>query len=390
MLTTHSLASRHPAPVVSSTVAQIMRNILQVAFCLVCLGAGPGPDTIAADDSYIAGYAAAVLHNEFKAAQASVVVQDGVVTVDAESLGTVDQAKVQTALEKIPGVTRVEIRQGPAVAAVPASSPPETIKQELTEIESKFLPHGLLFAPFHADPRWPHFSIAYRSISSGLGPTKTGSANFGETFALYRDTAPLSGQWEIAIQAGVFSTFNMDASSKDLVNADYTAGLLTTYRTGRFSGFLRIHHQSSHLGDEFILDSPTPVHRVNLSFEEIDLKLSYELFSWLRVYGGGGILMDRDPSTLGRGTSQFGLEFTSPKTFLDGKIRPVAYGDFQINERANWAVGQSLMAGLQFENARIGDRKVQLLVEYFNGPSPNGQFFTQRTDWIGLGFHLYY
>ena len=167
MLTTHSLASRHPAPVVSSTVAQIMRNILQVAFCLVCLGAGPGPDTIAADDSYIAGYAAAVLHNEFKAAQASVVVQDGVVTVDAESLGTVDQAKVQTALEKIPGVTRVEIRQGPAVAAVPASSPPETIKQELTEIESKFLPHGLLFAPFHADPRWPHFSIAYRSISSG-------------------------------------------------------------------------------------------------------------------------------------------------------------------------------------------------------------------------------
>ena len=188
--------------------------------------------------------------------------------------------------------------------------------KRLPEIESKFLPHGLLFAPLHADPRWPHFSIAYRSISSGLGPTKTGSANFGETFALYRDAAPLNGQWEIAIQAGVFSTFNMDASSKDLVNADYTAGLLTTYRTGPFSGFLRIHHQSSHLGDEFILDSPTPVHRVNLSFEEIDLKLSYELFSWLRVYGGGGILMDRDPSTLGRGTSQFGLEFTSPRTFL--------------------------------------------------------------------------
>jgi hypothetical protein len=48
------------------------------------------------------------------------------------------------------------------------------------------------------------------------------------------------------------------------------------------------------------------------------------------------------------------------------------------------------MGGLQFENARIGDRKVQLLVEYFNGPSPNGQFFTQRTDWIGLGVHMYY
>ena len=105
----------------------------------------------------------------------------------------------------------------------------------------------------------------------------------GETFVLYRNAAPLNGQWEIALQAGVFSIFNMNAQSKDLVNADYTVGLLTSYRTGPFSGFLRLHHQSSHLGDEFILDSPTPVNRINLTFEEVDLKLSYELTSWFRI-----------------------------------------------------------------------------------------------------------
>jgi opacity protein-like surface antigen len=182
----------------------------------------------------------------------------------------------------------------------------------------------------------------------------------------------------------------MDTSSKDLVNADYTAGLLTSYRTGAFSGFLRVHHQSSHLGDEFILNSRTPVNRLNLSFEEVDLKLSYELASWLRVYGGGGVLVGKDPKTLGIGTSQFGAELTSPWTLLSGKIRPVVYADFQANERSNWAVSRSLMAGLQFENARIGDRKVLVLVEYFKGPSPNGQFFTQSTDWLGLGIHLYY
>jgi hypothetical protein len=48
------------------------------------------------------------------------------------------------------------------------------------------------------------------------------------------------------------------------------------------------------------------------------------------------------------------------------------------------------MAGLQFENARIGDRKLQLLAEYFSGPSPNGQFYTQNTEWIGVAVHLYY
>ena len=306
----------------------------------------------------------------------------------APSLGTLDRIKVQAALESIPGVTRVEILEVATEAEIPKTPPSKAITHKIPKPESKFLPNGLLFDPFHADPRWPHFSVAYRHNSEGPEPTKTGSANFGETFAIYRDAAPLNGQWEIAFQGGVFSIFNLGASSKDLVNADYTVGLLGSYRTGSFSGFLRVHHQSSHLGDEFILNNQP--NRINLSYEEIDVKLSYELFRWFRVYGGGGILVNRDPNTLGRGTSQFGAEFTSPWTLLSGKIRPVAYGDFQANERSNWTISRSLMAGLQFENARIGDRKLQVLAEYYKGPSPNGQFFSQNTDWIGIGLHLYY
>ena len=43
-------------------------------------------------------------------------------------------------------------------------------------------------------------------------------------------------------------------------------------------------------------------------------------------------------------------------------------------------ISRSLTAGLQFENARIGHRKVQFLAEYFKGPSPNRQFFTQNAS----------
>ena len=85
-----------------------------VTVCLFCLLPGLVPDTVATDDAYIAGYAAAVLQHEFNAAKASLLVQNGVVTVEAESLGTVDRTKVQTALESIPGVVRVEVREGPA------------------------------------------------------------------------------------------------------------------------------------------------------------------------------------------------------------------------------------------------------------------------------------
>jgi len=359
---------------------------------VLCLILGIVSATIAADDSYISGYAAAVLEHEFNVPGAIVQVHEGVVVLTADSLGKVDRQKVIAALEKIPGVVRAEVREGTTSSAVPAVPPQTAIQQGLPKSESKFLPRGLLVAPFHADPRWPHFSMASRQVSLGQEPGNSGSANFGETFALYRNAAPLDGQWEIALQAGVFSLFNMSApsGSMDLVNADYTVGLLTSYRTGPFAGFLRFHHQSSHLGDEFILNSQPPINRINLSFEELDIKISYELASWFRIYGGGGMLVGRDPSDLKRGTSQVGTELTSPWTLWGGKVRPVAYADFQANERSNWRVASSVMAGLQFENARIGDRKVQVLAEYFGGPSPNGQFFAQNTEWFGLGIHLYY
>jgi len=366
---------------------KIATSGVALVFCFVL---GIVDITIAADDSYIAGYAAAVLEHEFNVPGAILQVQEGVVLVTADSLGKVDRQKVIAALEKIPGVVRAEVREGPPSSTVPVGPPQAALQQEVPKPESKFLPRGLLVAPFHADPRWPHFSVASRRLSLGQEPSHTGSANFGETFALYRNAAPLNGQWEIALQAGVFSIFNMKAASTDLVNADYTVGLLTSYRTGPFSGFLRFHHQSSHLGDEFILNSPTPINRINVSFEEVDLKISYELASWFRIYGGGGMLVGRDPKDLARGRSQVGAELTSPWTLWDGKVRPVAYTDFQINAGSNWRVGSSVMAGLQFENARIGDRKVQVLAEYFGGPSPNGQFFLQNTEWYGVGVHLYY
>lgn len=363
---------------------------LSVVVFVLCLVLGVMSRAIAADDAYIAGYAVAVLEREFNVPNAVLQVQRGVVVVADGSLGNVNRQKVIAALEAIPGVVRVDVQEGAILPTVPPDPSQAAVQKELPKPDSKFLPRGLLVRPFHADPRWPHFSVASRHLSYGQEPSHSGSADFGETFALYRNAAPLAGQWEVALQAGVFSIFDMNAGSNDLVNADYTVGLLTSYRTGPFSGFIRVHHQSSHLGDEFILNSQVPVNRINVSYEDVDLKISYELASWFRVYGGGGVIVKGDPKELQGGTSQGGAELTSPWTFWDGKIRPVVYSDFQAREGSNWKVASSVKAGLQFENARIGDRKVQVLAEYFGGPSPNGQFYSQNTEWFGIGVHLYY
>lgn len=349
--------------------------------CLMCVLTGTAVGASGSDE-YIAGYAAATLEHEFHLSGALIEVDRGAVTVQVRRLGGEDPAKIVKALEQIPGVVRAEVQTGKEPVALSAGSVGRAVTPEA---ESKFLPRGLLVDPFHADLRWPHFGASYRSLSS----RNEFASAFGESFAFYRNAAPFDGQWELGMQAGVFGVFDPEKRSIDLINADYMVGLLASYRADKLSGFFRVRHQSSHLGDEFLLNN-AQVARVNLSYEEIDLKVSYDLTAWLRVYGGVGTIVRKDPSTLGRETTQGGVELKSPWLFFGGKVRPVAYADFQANARTNWSVGQSIMGGLQFENARIGDRKLQVLAEYFSGPRPDGQLFTQKVEWIGMGVHLWF
>lgn len=120
------------------------------------------------------------------------------------------------------------------------------------------------------------------------------------------------------------------------------------------------------------------------------MKLAYDASDWIRVYAGGGYLVHRDPSDVEPISTQWGIELTSPVTLMNGSVTPICYADFQSNERSQWAIAQSIMAGLRFEDARIGNRQLQLLAQYFAGPSPDGQFYTQHSHWFGVGLHFYF
>jgi hypothetical protein len=213
-------------------------------------------------------------------------------------------------------------------------------------------------------------------------------ASLGETFSLLR--GPLGekgGAWEVGIQAGVFSLFDLDAPSSDLVNSDYIVGFPFAYRARNFSALARFFHQSSHLGDEFLIENR--VERVNLSYEAVDLRLSYEVTDWLRLYGGAGYIVRGDPEELKPWSTQMGVELRSPHAYVGGSLRPVAALDLQYREQNDWHADLSVRAGVQFEKLAIFDRKIQLLLEYFNGYSPNGQFYRDQIEYIGVGLHLY-
>ncbi|HEX4989112.1 MAG TPA: DUF1207 domain-containing protein [Candidatus Binatia bacterium] len=53
-------------------------------------------------------------------------------------------------------------------------------------------------------------------------------------------------------------------------------------------------------------------------------------------------------------------------------------------------MAQAVRSGLQFERPQNFMRKIQLLIEYYNGHSPDGQFFDRKIDYIGTGIHLHF
>jgi hypothetical protein len=73
------------------------------------------------------------------------------------------------------------------------------------------LPESHLFKPLLADPPWAHFSAAYRNyVGNNIDGNNNGAVSFGETIPFCRaNLGRYAAQWEVGLQAAVFSDFNL-------------------------------------------------------------------------------------------------------------------------------------------------------------------------------------
>lgn len=359
------------------------RTVLAAALLLALIVAPHGP-AAAQEDAYLEGYAAAVLEQRFGIQDTDLRVRGGVLRLDPTVLPAGQRQEIIGALGAIEGLD-VEVL-GPARAVGEAE--PATPERRVTLVSSAqgWLPRQSLFDPLIADPRWPRFSTSIQLYRGDAEVDTVFSANIGASIPLYGWRA-LGGQWQIGAQGGVFSIFDLESDSFDLINADYLFGLPLSYRYGPFSAFARFVHRSSHLGDEFVLRDR--VERINLSYEAIDAILSYELLDAVRVYGGGGGIVRSDPD-LDPLFAQAGLEITSPDPLIGNILYPIAAFDFQAAEELDWDQNYSVRAGLELRTEFLEERSLQLLLEYFNGRSPNGQFFNRDLEYYGVGLHFFF
>src|SRR5262249_3685855 len=146
---------------------------------------------------------------------------------------------------------------------------------------------------------------------------------------------------------------------------------------------VRLFHQSSHLGDEFLLQTqdvqPVPLApRINLSYEAVEMLGSYEAQA-VRVYAGGTRIVAVDPSGLGRDRLQAGVECRgNPVHWRTSRL--VAGLDVQAWSETDWDRDWSAKAGLRFRSPYGEARAMQVLLEFYNGHAPYGQFFPVKVE----------
>lgn len=249
------------------------------------------------------------------------------------------------------------------------------------------LPEDHSFRPLRADPKEPAFFAAYLSMTSEQRSTGVGSVGLGENIGLLGGRA---GRWDVSLSAGVFSQFDMATPSYDLLNTDFVIGMPFAWRAGRFALRARIYHQSSHLGDEYLLR--TGVSRVNYSYESMDLLAACE-FGPARLYAGGEDLVRRDPATLRPGVLHWGAEWMPRRAHEFGALgagAPYFAVDAKSSQQRSWEIGWDLRVGYEFAAAAPGHRRWSVELRAYHGPSPYGQFYETDVDALGVavGFTL--
>ncbi len=366
------------------TTTQINTVILAIAAVILSVISLTARAT--ADDRYLAGYAAAILETRFGLPPRDLQVENGKLRLRSVDLEGQDAEEVLASLGAIDGL-EVELVGAPTEARSVSSS--ATPPPRATPSETRgWLPRAALFDPLIADPRWPRFSASLQFYQGDEELGTVGAPTFGAAIPLY-GWRGLGIDWQAGLQAGVFSIFDLNADSSDLINSDFFVGLPISTRYGPLSAQVRVFHQSSHLGDEFLLRKPEPVDRINLSYEGADLRLSVKPWNWLRLYAGGGGIFRSEPD-LDPWMVQGGVEVTSPDPIYSNLLYPIVALDVQSFEESDWGVNYSARAGVEFRSGWLATRRLQLVMEYFNGRSPNGQFYDRDIEYFGPGLQFFF
>jgi len=143
-------------------------------------------------------------------------------------------------------------------------------------------------------------------------------------------------------------------------------------------------HNSAHIGDEFIEETGRT--RLDYSRQEALVSAAWSFADksgW--VYGEAAYAYDyNEEAGMERGRLQWGAQYQGRGRYWNGRLGWYGAGDFSSWEEDDWRVTTSLQGGLVYPIPKLG-RYYRFGLEYVNGRSFMGEFFTSRERYIGIG-----
>lgn len=269
--------------------------------------------------------------------------------------------------------------------------------EQPSELAITYLPDKVLVPDLVADPIEMRPHMGYRRLqfvrNAPPGVLRGDANSFADTGAaysldLFSIRATAKTRVHIGALFGVASMFDFDTRSDDLLSGDFFLGVPLSLQRGSFAGRLRLYHQSSHVGDEALLNDQRVVSN-GLSMELADLILTWQRDRW-RLYAGGGYILRTTPA-MKRVRLQAGGELRFRRLWSSqeaGTWLPIMAIDEKAIAEPRWQHSVHIAAGFEWkgESAR---RRLRILVNFLAGTYPFGQrFFEQRARGFGFEFQV--
>jgi hypothetical protein len=101
-------------------------------------------------------------------------------------------------------------------------------------------------------------------------------------------------------------------------------------------------------------------------------------------------MLRREPSELDRWSLQAGGELRPFTASTKRRLQVLLAANLDLWQQSDWIPDASIVAGLTLDPTGDSNYRVDFLLRYYVGRSPNGQFFTDRIQTFGPAAQLYF
>jgi len=242
----------------------------------------------------------------------------------------------------------------------------------------QLMPNGLMYPSYLAGAHEPRFGSQWSHITddkwywdAALGG-RVGMLRYGSF-----DSALPQG-WQLDVAGAAFPRLSLE-EDRDLVSVDFCIGVPLTLRRGPWEWKFGYYHLSSHLGDEYMLRHARP--RINYVREALIWAVAWRPWADLRLYAEADFAFYTDGGAE-PWAFQFGADY-SPVRPSGIWGAPFVAVNGQLREENDFGGNVTFQTGWQWRGS--SGHLLRTGFHYFNGMSPQYQFFNEHEEQIGVG-----